>query len=103
MDTSPTVVKFPALAVLLMVNVLPMIPVAELSRPRATWAALLRHFLRSATGAVAGATLLSTGAVDNRRGQRARWPVQRGREPVGPNVLPRPGGAAASADHRPAQ
>ena len=32
-DTSPTVVKFPALAVLLMVNVLPVIPVAELSRP----------------------------------------------------------------------
>ena len=32
-DTSPTVVKFPALAVLLMVSVLPMIPVAELSRP----------------------------------------------------------------------
>ena len=31
-DTSPTVVKFPALAVL-MVNVLPVIPVAELSRP----------------------------------------------------------------------
>ena len=26
-DTSPTVVKFPALAVLLMVNVLPVIPV----------------------------------------------------------------------------
>ena len=33
-DTSPTVVKFPALAVLLMVNVLPVIPVAELSWPR---------------------------------------------------------------------
>ena len=33
-DTSPTVVKFPALAVLLMVNVLPVIPVAKLSRPR---------------------------------------------------------------------
>ena len=33
MDTSPTVVKFPALAVLLMVSVLPVIPVAELSRP----------------------------------------------------------------------
>ena len=32
-DTSPTVVKFPALAVLLMVRVLPVIPVAELSRP----------------------------------------------------------------------
>ena len=32
-DTSPTVVKFPALAVLLMVSVLPVIPVAELSRP----------------------------------------------------------------------
>ena len=32
-DTSPTVVKFPALAVLLMVNALPVIPVAELSRP----------------------------------------------------------------------
>ena len=32
-DTSPTVVKFPALAVLLIVNVLPVIPVAELSRP----------------------------------------------------------------------
>ena len=32
-DTSPTVVKFQALAVLLMVNVLPVIPVAELSRP----------------------------------------------------------------------
>ena len=32
-DTSPTVVKFPALAVLLMVSVLPAIPVAELSRP----------------------------------------------------------------------
>ena len=32
-DTSPAVVKFPALAVLLMVNVLPVIPVAELSRP----------------------------------------------------------------------
>ena len=32
-DTSPTVVRFPALAVLLMVNVLPVIPVAELSRP----------------------------------------------------------------------
>ena len=31
-DTSPTVVKFPALAVL-MVSVLPVIPVAELSRP----------------------------------------------------------------------
>ena len=31
-DTSPTVVKFPALAVLLMVNVLPVIPVAKLSR-----------------------------------------------------------------------
>ena len=31
-DTSPTVVKFPALAVLLMVSVLPVIPVAELSR-----------------------------------------------------------------------
>ena len=31
-DTSPTVVKFPALAVLLMVRVLPVIPVAELSR-----------------------------------------------------------------------
>ena len=31
-DTSPTVVKFPALAVLLM-SVLPVIPVAELSRP----------------------------------------------------------------------
>ena len=30
-DTSPTVVKFPALAV--MVSVLPVIPVAELSRP----------------------------------------------------------------------
>ena len=30
-DTSPTVVKFPALAVLLMVSVLPVIPVAELS------------------------------------------------------------------------
>ena len=30
---SPTVVKFPALAVLLMVSVLPVIPVAELSRP----------------------------------------------------------------------
>ena len=29
-DTSPTVVKFPALAVLLMVSVLPVIPVAEL-------------------------------------------------------------------------
>ena len=29
----PTVVKFPALAVLLMVDVLPVIPVAELSRP----------------------------------------------------------------------
>ena len=35
-DTSPTVVKFPALAVLLMVNVLPVIPVAELSRPTLT-------------------------------------------------------------------
>ena len=33
-DTSPTVVKFPALAVLLLVSVLPVIPVAELSRPR---------------------------------------------------------------------
>ena len=33
-DTSPTVVKFPALAVLLMVSVLPVIPVAELTRPR---------------------------------------------------------------------
>ena len=32
-DTSPTVLKFPALAVLLMVSVLPVIPVAELSRP----------------------------------------------------------------------
>ena len=32
-DTSPTVVKFPALAVLLMVSVLPVIPVAKLSRP----------------------------------------------------------------------
>ena len=32
-DTSRTVVKFPALAVLLMVRVLPVIPVAELSRP----------------------------------------------------------------------
>ena len=32
-DTSPTVVKFPALAVLLMVSVLPVIPAAELSRP----------------------------------------------------------------------
>ena len=32
-DTSPTVVKFPTLVVLLMVNVLPVIPVAELSRP----------------------------------------------------------------------
>ena len=32
-DTSPTVVKFPPLAVLLMVSVLPVIPVAELSRP----------------------------------------------------------------------
>ena len=32
-DTSPTVVKFPALAVLLMVSVLPVILVAELSRP----------------------------------------------------------------------
>ena len=32
-DTSPTVVKFLALAVLLMVGVLPVIPVAELSRP----------------------------------------------------------------------
>ena len=32
-DTSPTVVKFPALAVLLLVRVLPVIPVAELSRP----------------------------------------------------------------------
>ena len=32
-DTSPTVVKFPALAVLLMVRVLPVIPVAKLSRP----------------------------------------------------------------------
>ena len=32
-DTSPTVVKFPALAVLLMASVLPVIPVAELSRP----------------------------------------------------------------------
>ena len=32
-DTSPTVVKFPALAVLLLVKVLPVIPVAELSRP----------------------------------------------------------------------
>ena len=32
-DTSPTVVKFPALAVLLIVRVLPVIPVAELSRP----------------------------------------------------------------------
>ena len=32
-DTSPTVVKFPGLAVLLMVSVLPVIPVAELSRP----------------------------------------------------------------------
>ena len=32
-DTSPTVVKFPALAVLLMVSVLPVIPVAELNRP----------------------------------------------------------------------
>ena len=31
-DTSPTVVKFLALAVLLMVSVLPVIPVAELSR-----------------------------------------------------------------------
>ena len=31
-DTSPTVVKFPALAVLLMVSALPVIPVAELSR-----------------------------------------------------------------------
>ena len=33
MSTSPTVVKFPALAVLLMLSVLPVIPVAELSRP----------------------------------------------------------------------
>ena len=32
-DTSPAVVKFPALAVLLMVSVLPVIPAAELSRP----------------------------------------------------------------------
>ena len=32
-DTSPTVVKFPASAVLLMVSVLPVIPAAELSRP----------------------------------------------------------------------
>ena len=32
-DTSPTMLKFPALAVLLMVSVLPVIPVAELSRP----------------------------------------------------------------------
>ena len=32
-DTLPTVVKFPALAVLLTVRVLPVIPVAELSRP----------------------------------------------------------------------
>ena len=31
-DTSPAVVKFPALAVLLMVSVLPVIPVAELSK-----------------------------------------------------------------------
>ena len=32
-DTLPTVVKFPALAVLLMVSVLPVIPVAEHSKP----------------------------------------------------------------------
>ena len=37
-DTSPTVVKFPALAVLLMVSVLPVIPVAELSTPTCSFA-----------------------------------------------------------------
>ena len=31
-ETSPTVVKFPALAVLLMVNVLPVIPAADAGR-----------------------------------------------------------------------
>ena len=41
MDTSPTVVKFPALAVLLIVRVLPVIPVAELSRPTLAAPAML--------------------------------------------------------------
>ena len=44
-DTSPTVVKFSALAVLLMVRVLPVIPVAELSRPTLAAPVMLSELL----------------------------------------------------------
>ena len=58
-DTSPTVVKFPALAVLLTVRVLPVIPVAKLSRPTLAAPVMLSELPDTAPvdGSVAPATV----------------------------------------------
>ena len=70
-DTSPTVVKFPALAVLLMVSVLPVIPVAELSRPTLAAPVMLNELPDTACGCERSAGDCSRGVHARRENVRA--------------------------------
>ena len=72
-DTSPTVAKFPALAVLLMVRVLPVIPVAELSRP--TLAAPVMLSTAPVDDSVAPATVPVTVSAAQETAPEASTPV----------------------------
>ena len=67
--------KFPALAVLLMVNVLPVIPVAELSRPTLAAPVMLSELPDTAPvdDSVAPATVPVAGAL------RRKWRLRRPR------------------------
>ena len=80
-DTSPTVVKFPALAVLLMVSVLPVIPVAHAGRPRDAQrgAGGRQRVAVSAAQETAPDRRENVSAVHVVAQQRCPEPVQRGR------------------------
>ena len=96
-DTLPTAVKFPALAVLLMVRVLPVIPVAELSRPTLAAPVMLSELpdaapvddsVAPATVPVAASAAQEIGVHARREHSRAVRPAHEGRG--GRGRLPNP-------------